>query len=98
MPHSAGNAKAGEKAAELSCGSPLLCCQTDGQAVAAGTQAGQVDTPFEVCIALPFESISPHDRWSAQRVPHMCYTPEDYFVREQMLQGGLLKCMLAHTQ
>ena len=34
--------KAGEKAAEVSCGFPLLCCQTDGQAVAAGTQAGQV--------------------------------------------------------
>ena len=35
--------KAGEKAAEVSCGSPLLCCHTDGQQVAAGTQAGQVD-------------------------------------------------------
>lgn len=34
--------KAGDKAAEVSCGSPLLCCQTDGQAVAVGTQAGQV--------------------------------------------------------
>ena len=34
--------KSGEKVAEVSCGSPLLSCQTDGQAVAAGTQAGQV--------------------------------------------------------
>lgn len=34
--------KAAETVAEVSCGSALLCCQTDGQAVAAGTQAGQV--------------------------------------------------------
>ncbi|KAL3135309.1 hypothetical protein ABBQ32_007505 [Trebouxia sp. C0010 RCD-2024] len=34
--------KAAETVAEVSCGSALLCCQTDGQAVAAGTQAGQI--------------------------------------------------------
>ena len=34
--------KAGEHVAEVSCGSSLLCCQTDGHTVAAGTQAGQV--------------------------------------------------------
>ena len=34
--------KAGETAAQVSCGSPLLCCQTDGHTAAAGTQAGQV--------------------------------------------------------
>lgn len=41
--------KAGEKAAEVSCGSPLLCCQTDGQALAAGTQAGQVGAVLQPC-------------------------------------------------
>ena len=34
--------KAGASIAQVSCGSPLLCCQTDGQTAAAGGQDGQV--------------------------------------------------------
>ena len=68
--------KAGEKAAEVSCGSPLLCCQTDGQTVAAGTQAGQVNLPYGACSALLCAIISPQDGWHVQRVPHMRFIPE----------------------
>lgn len=34
--------KGGEMVSHFSCGSPLLCCQTDGQIAAAGAQDGQV--------------------------------------------------------
>lgn len=64
--------KAGEKAAEVSCGSPLLCCQTDGQAVAAGTQAGQVK---EFMVLALYYCPQAYDSWYIQHAPHMCYTP-----------------------
>lgn len=34
--------KKAEKVSHVSCGSPLLCSQTDGETVAAGAQDGQV--------------------------------------------------------
>lgn len=37
-----------EKMSHVSCGSPLLCSQTDGETVAAGAQDGQVRMPCAV--------------------------------------------------
>ncbi len=34
--------KKAEKVSHVSCGSPLMCCQSDGETVAAGAQDGQV--------------------------------------------------------
>ena len=36
--------KAGEQVAAMAYGSPLLCCQTDGQVAVTGCQDGQVTT------------------------------------------------------
>lgn len=67
--------KGGEKAAEVSCGSPLLCCQTDGQTVAAGSQAGQVICPMGLAVHLHAPSCF-HKTDGVCSVHHMLFIPE----------------------